>query len=263
MINAVRALNAVRIGDAQEVVVFAHGFGTDQGVWRPFLTTLPPQRGAVLYDLACAPTADPEYFDQARHHTLEGHVEDLLEILARLGVRQCSFVGHSVSGMIGVLAAIQRPDLFKRLILIGASARYTDAPGYRGGFSERDVLGILDSVAANFREWANSFAPHVMDKPLSDPASQTFAASLRRMKPDLAVVMLSAILLSDYRSALGNCTVPAVVLQTRQDPAVPLEAARYLHEHLEGSRFEILDAAGHLPHVSSPEVTAEALRRYL
>lgn len=263
MMDAVRALNAVKIGAAQDVVVFAHGFGADQNVWRPFLPLLAPRSSAVLYDLACAPTADPEYFDQTKHRSLDGHVDDLLEILKRLGIRNCTFVGHSVSGMIGVLAAIRKPHLFKRLILIGASAKYTDSEGYRGGFSECDVRGILDAVAVNFREWAATFAPYVMDKPLSDPAAQTFASSLMRMKPDRAIVMLKAILLSDYRGALEDCTVPAVILQTRLDPAVPIEAARYLNDHLKGSILEVLDAAGHLPHVSSPAVTAEALRRYL
>lgn len=257
------ALNVRMLGTGSDVVVLAHGFGTDQGVWERYLPALTARFRVLLYDLPCAGTADPAYFDLQRHGVLEGHAEDLAEILSGAAVRACSFVGHSVSGMIGILAAIERPDLFRHLITIGASPRYLDAPGYTGGFDTAAVQAMLHAVEARFRVWAQDYTATNIDRPLDDPAAQSFLASILRMRPDIAIGMAKAIFFSDYRAELDRCTVPVTILQTRRDPAVPLQTAEYLRDHLKGSTLEFIETTGHLPHLSAAAQTEAALLRNL
>jgi pimeloyl-ACP methyl ester carboxylesterase len=257
------ALNARCIGRGPETIVLAHGFGTDQGVWQRFIPGLAQRFRVVTYDLACAGTADPSYFDLERHGSLEGHAVDLIEVLAEQKVSRCTFVGHSVSGMIGVLASVEHPELFQHLILIGASARYLDDGDYKGGFDAAAIETVLHAIEVNFRAFAQSYAPLAMDRPLEDPASQTFLASMLRMRPDIAVGMAKAIFFSDYRAVLPNCSVPTTVLQTRRDAAVTNEAALYLRDHLPQSDLEYIETTGHLPHLSAPEAVETALQRHL
>lgn len=258
-----RALNAKMIGTSGDCVVLAHGFGSDQSAWGRLADQLSHDRRVVLYDLACAGSAEAAFFDLRRHGSLDGHVEDLLAILREIGVARCTFVGHSVSAIIGLLAARSNPSLFSKLVMLGASARYMNDESYHGGFSEEDLQGVFDAIAKNYRSWAQSYVPYVMDRPTADPATQTFLASMLAMRPDIALVTARVILLSDYRSVLDECRIPCALLQAQSDPAVPLSAAQYLNDHLAGSVLDILNVSGHLPHISSPDVVYPALRRHL
>jgi len=263
MLVASDALNARVIGDGPEVLVLVHGFGSDQSVWAAYLPWLAQHYRVITYDLPFAGSADPAYFELRRHGGIDGHVQDLLDILGSFAVTRCSLIGHSLGGLIGIFAAIARPDLFERLILIGTSARYLDAPGYKGGMDVATLDASFAAVAANFRGWAESFTPIATGKPLDDPAAQTFLASLLRTRPDIAIAMARPIFLGDYRETVKRCTTSAVILQTEEDPSVPLEAAQTLQQCLKGSRMEIIQTAGHLPHLSAPEAMADAFRRHL
>ncbi|HNB26276.1 MAG TPA: alpha/beta hydrolase [Alphaproteobacteria bacterium] len=258
-----RALNARAVGDSDDILILAHGFGSDQSVWRDYMPWLSQRYRVVAYDLACAGTASPEFFTLPRHESLDGHVDDLIHLLRALSVGRCTFVGHSVSGMLGVLAARRVPEIFEKLILIGASACYLSDTHYMGGFDYDAIGAILNAIRLNYRDWAKSFGPFAVDKAPGDPAAESFVASLLRMRPDVAVAMAKAIFLSDYRAVLPSCTAPTTILQTRHDPAVPLQAAQYLGEHIPASTLEIIDATGHLPHLSAPATMAAALRRHL
>jgi len=257
-----RALNVHRFGSGTETVVLAHGFGSDQGTWKQLIPALRRYR-VVVYDLAGSSAADPAYFDLRQHEDLEGHADDLIRILGDQQVESCTIVGHSVSGVIALLAAIRRPDLFRKLILVGTSARYTDDAGYRGGLDPAHLQHTFTQIATNFREFALATCPGMVGKPADHPATQSFLESVLRMRPDLVLSMAKAIFLSDYRDRLAECKVPAAILQTEYDPAVPLEAAQYLHAHLPNSTFEIIPAEGHHPHLTSPNLFAAALRRHL
>lgn len=260
--DPIRGLNVRSLGSGSETLVLAHGFGSNQEVWRGFIPAL-RRYHVVLYDLAGSSAADPRYFDARRHGDLEAHADDLIAILDELRLDHCTIVGHSVSGVIALLAAIRRPDLFRKLILLGTSARYTDDVGYHGGLDPAGIDAMLAAVATNFREMAFATAPRMFCKPLEHPATQTFLGSLLRMEPDRVVTMARAIFLSDYRDRLDQCTVPAAIIQTEHDPSVPLEAAQYLHAHLKHSSFEIIPAQGHHPHLTAPEIFAAALQRHL
>src|SRR4051812_37150991 len=192
MMVAAEALNAHATGDRPDVLVLVHGFGSDQSIWAPYLPWLSQHYRVISYDLPFAGSADPAFFELRRHESIDGHARDLLEILQSFGVERCSLVGHSLGGLIGIFAAIERPSLFERLILIGTSGRYLDGPDYKGGFNAAMLEAMFEIVAVNFRGWAMSFAPSATRKPLEDPASQTFLVSLLRIKPDITLAMARA-----------------------------------------------------------------------
>ncbi|HVJ44381.1 MAG TPA: alpha/beta hydrolase [Dongiaceae bacterium] len=257
--SAVKALNARMVGNGEEVLVLAHGLGTNQTAWSPFLPALVDHYTIVLYDLACAGSVDPAYFDFVRHHEIAGHVDDLLEIVTALRLQRCIFLGHSVSGMIGLLAAQRLPDAFSQLMLLGASPRYIDDGDYRGGMDGRDVAAIFDAIASNYRNWASSLAPIVVGEDPDHPATTSFLSSLLAMRPDIALAMFKGIFTSDYRRVLPHISPPVTVLQSREDAAVPLSAAKYLYQHLPNSELVIVEASGHLPHCSAPAAFVSAL----
>jgi sigma-B regulation protein RsbQ len=257
------ALNARSIGSGPDVLVLVHGFGSDQTVWTSYLPWLSQHYRVITYDLPFAGSANPAFFNLNRHGGIDGHAQDLVDILQSFDVTRCRLVGHSLGGLIGIFAAIAQPALFERLILLGTSARYLDGPGYKGGLTAELFGTMLDACAANFRGWALSYAPLGTQKPLEDPASQTFLASLLRIQPDIMLAMAQAIFLGDYREPVKRCKTPCIILQTEQDEAVPIEAARCLQACLKGSVLEIIQTKGHLPHLSAPEAVADALRRHL
>jgi len=260
---ATEALNARALGAGPDALVLIHGFGSDQSVWEPYLQWLSQHCRVITYDLPFAGGADPAFFSLERHGGIDGHVQDLFDILHSFSVERCSLIGHSLGGLIGLFAAIERPRLFERLILLSTSARYLDGPHYKGGFNPEMLEGMFAMVAENFRAWAEAFAPAVVAKPLEHPITQTFLTCVLSTRPDIAVAMARPIFAGDYREHVKQCTVPAVLLQTREDNAVPLEAAAALHNSLQSSTLEIINAAGHLPHVSAPEEIAAAFRRHL
>jgi pimeloyl-ACP methyl ester carboxylesterase len=252
--------NAEVSGSGHDYLVLAHGFGADKSIWGPLMPLLAPYYRVVRYDLACAGSADPSLFDIRRHKSLDGYAEDLLGLLVELGIERCTFVGHSMSAMAGILAATMKPAFFERLVLIGASPRYIEGPGYASGFDQAEMARMLDAITRDFDNWSLSFASVVVARPIDDPATQTFLGSLRRMRPDIALATWQAIQTSDYRDVLTACRVPAVILQTRNDPAVPMSVAEFLHSRLAGSILEILDIKGHIPQIIAPAVVAESLR---
>jgi len=257
------ALNARSEGSGPDVLVLVHGFGSDQTIWAPYLPWLAQHYRVLTYDLPFAGSADPAFFELRRHGGIEGHMQDLLDILHSFSVEHCSLIGHSLGGLIGLFAAIERPALFERLILLGTAPRYLDGPDFKGGFDLPTLDAMFAAVVENFRGWAEAYAPTATGKPLQDPGSQTFLASVLRTRPDIAIAMARPIFLADYREHLKQCTTPTVILQTKQDAAVPLEAAVSLQQCLKNSRLEIIEATGHLPHLSAPEAVTAALRRHL
>lgn len=261
--SILRSLNVKVAGEGPRTLVLAHGFGTDQKAWAALLPQLSSLYRVVTYDLACAGGVNPVFFDLRRHGELGGHAEDLLNILATLAVDRCTLVGHSVSGMIGLLAAKAEPDRFDKLVMLGASPHYLNDGDYRGGLERGDIGMVFDAIAANLREWARSTCPMMMDRPADDPATCSFQASVIAMRPDVALATAKAIFMSDLRPQLPHVRTPIVLLQTRADPAVPQAVAEYMHRHLPASTLEVIEATGHLPHLSAPSVVGDALRRHL
>lgn len=252
-------LNARIRGTGKDLLVLSHGFGTDQSAWDGVAGDLAERYQVLTYDLACSGLADPDAFGLERHATLDGYAIDLNDLLDDMAVDSCHFIGHSVSAMIGMLAAIQRPERFSSLTMLGASARYLNDGEYQGGFEQSDVDAILDAIAADFHEWAKQFAPHAIARAADDPAARSFIGSMRRMRPDIALLSWRTIITSDLREWVPLCPVPVSLIQCRRDPAVPQSAADYLRTNLPRASMQILETDGHLPHLAAPELVLPAL----
>ena len=244
-------------------MVFVHGFGCDQSMWRYVIPWFEDRFRCVSFDLAGAGSRGADTYDPERHATLDGYARDVVEICSALDLDGAVYVGHSVSAMIGVLASIRRPDLFSHLVLVGPSPRYVDDGDYVGGFTRSDIDDLLDSLDGNYLGWSAQMAPVIMgndDRPeLGDELTESFC----RTDPDIQRRFARVTFLSDNREDLGQVSVPCLVLQCRNDVIAPEYVGRYVHEHLPRSTFEMLDASGHCPNLSAPDETANAILSYL
>lgn len=263
--SAVLARNNVTIqGIGAQPMLFAHGFGCDQNMWRFVAPAFADTHRVILFDYVGAGKSEPAAYDPERYSTLQGYVQDVLDICTALDLRDVIFVGHSVSAMIGVLAAQQAPEHFARLILIGPSPCYiNDPPGYSGGFERADILGLLDLMEKNFLGWAHFLAPVVMQNPDHPELTHELETSFCSTDPLTARQFAEVTFLSDNRADLSRSRTPALILQCTDDAIAPLSVGRYLHEHLPKSTFQLMRATGHCPHMSHPEETIELIRAYL
>ncbi|PIA33083.1 hypothetical protein AQUCO_04200086v1 [Aquilegia coerulea] len=252
------------LGTGERIIVLAHGFGTDQSVWKHLVPHLINDYRVILFDTMGAGPTNPDYFDFDRYSTLEGYAYDLLAILEELQVDSCIFVGHSVSAMVGVMASITRPDFFSKLILLCASPRYLNDVNYYGGFEQEDLDQLFNAVASNFKVWCSGFAPLAVGGDMDSVAVQEFSRTLFNIRPDIALSIVQTIFQSDLRHALGHVSVPCHILQSSKDLAVPVEVSDYLHKHLGSeSIVEVMSTDGHLPHLSSPDVVNPVLIRHI
>src|SRR5579875_1927088 len=244
-------------------MVFAHGFGCDQHMWRHVAPRFEDDFQVVLFDLAGAGESDPGSYDPARYDSLAAYAEDVLVICDELDLRQVIFVGHSVSAMIGVLAAVEAPDRFAKLVLVGPSPRYTDDGSYVGGFTAADIEELLDSLDSNYLGWSSAMAPVIMgndDRPeLGEELTQSFC----RMDPRIAQQFARVTFLSDNRADLARVTTPTLVLQSRHDVIAPVSVGEYVAQAIPGSELAVLDATGHCPNLSAPDATAAAIADFV
>lgn len=247
------------------VMLFAHGFGCDQDMWRRLLPYFADDYRLVLFDLVGAGRSDAAAYDRAKYGSLDGYAEDLLEICENLDLRDVIVVGHSVSAMIAVIAAARKPGRFAHLILVAPSPRYTDDPsdGYVGGFSREDIDSLLESLDSNYFAWAAALAPMVMGNPDNPGLAEDLHGSFCRTNPSVARHFARVTFLSDSRKELQNVRTSCLILQCSEDLLAPPQVGTYLNQQLKQSTLVNLRATGHCPHVSAPEATAGAIRQYL
>lgn len=250
-------------GEGPETVVFLHGFGCDQTVWKYVAPDFETGWRTMVFDLAGSGMADPSLYDSRRHSRLDGYAEDLIALLDELGLRSVHLVAHSVGTMIGALAAIRREDLFASVAMICPSACYLNLPGYRGGF-EREMLDeLIELLDSNFMAWTRVFAPIVIGNPDRPEHTEAFVETLCRTEPEFASAFARVTFFSDCRGVIGHLGKPTTILQCRQDPVAPEPAIRFVHEAVAGSELIPLDATGHCPHITDPAETSAALTSHL
>ncbi|KMZ61301.1 putative esterase D14L [Zostera marina] len=248
----------------KQTVVLAHGFGTDQSVWKYLVPHLTADYRVILYDNMGAGPTNPEYFDFDRYSSLDGYAYDLLAILESQMVNSCIFVGHSVSAAIGVIASISRPELFTKIVMLAASPRYLNDGDYYGGFEEDDLAQIFSAMTSNFKSWVNGFAPLVVGGDMKSDVVQEFSRTLFNIQPDIAITVAKTIFQSDLRQLLKLVTVPCHILQSTKDLAVPVAVSEYLHRNLSGlSIVEVMGSDGHLPQLSSPDIVIPVLLKHI
>lgn len=256
--------NNVRFaGAGGRTIVFAHGFGCDQAVWRWVAPAFEQDHLTVTFDHVGSGGSDPACYCPEKYSTLDGYAEDLIELCREAELRNIVFVGHSVGAMIGVLAAVKAPALFDRLVLIGPSPRYLNDEGYVGGFEPEEMDELLNALENNFVSWSASMAPVIMHNPDRPELAQVLANTFCRLHPVVARQFARVTFLSDCRAALPQVTTPSLILQCSMDAIAPLDVGRYLHRTIGGSVLRVLEATGHCPHMSAPSETIAAIRAFL
>jgi sigma-B regulation protein RsbQ len=257
--------NAVTVtgNPAGPPMMFAHGFGCDQNMWRFVAPAFADSHRIVLFDHVGNGNSDLSAYDEKRYASLDGYATDVLEIIEEYDLHDVVFVGHSVSAIIGVLAAVREPDRFDRLVLVGPSPRYLDDEGYTGGFSLADIEEMLESLDSNYLGWSSAMAPVIMGNPDRPQLGAELTNSFCRTDPEIAGRFARVTFLSDNRDDLPKLRTPALVLQCTDDVIAPTAVGEYVHRQIPGSTFVQLHATGHCPNLSAPEETVAAIKAWL
>ncbi|WCB92335.1 Sigma factor SigB regulation protein RsbQ [Baekduia alba] len=245
-------------------MVFAHGFGCDHNMWRHVWPSFAAEHRVVLFDHVGHGRSDRSAFDPERHATLDGYAADVLDICRELELdSDVVFVGHSVSAMIGALAAAAEPERFARLVMVGPSPRYLDDDGYVGGFSSADIDGLLASLESNYLGWSSAMAPAIMGNAERPELGAELTASFCATDPAIAAHFARVTFLSDNRDDLARVPTRTLVLQCSSDVIAPSGVGEYVHAHLADSELVVMAATGHCPNLSAPEETVAAIRAFL
>lgn len=265
MPSDVQTRNNVKIfGSGTQPMLFAHGFGCDQNMWRFVTPAFADDYKIVVFDYVGSGKSDLSAYDADRYASLDGYASDVLDICHALDLHDVIFVGHSVSCMVGVLAANREPELFERLILVGPSPRYiNEAPDYVGGFERSDIEGLLETLEKNYLGWANFLAPVIMKNLDRPELSRELESSFCSTDPVIAKRFAEATFFADNRSDLAAVRVPSLIMQCSEDLIAPSTVGEYLSRELRFSTLRNLRAIGHCPHMSHPEETIAVMREWL
>ena len=264
MNQSVLSRNNVKVfGNGSQPMLFAHGFGCDQHMWRFVTPAFSDDYRIVLFDYVGSGKSDLGAYDKNRYKSLDGYAQDVLDVCHALDLHDVIFVGHSVSGMVGVLAAIREPSRFSNLVLVGPSPRYINDGPYVGGFERHDIEELLDTMDKNYIGWSNFMAPAIMKNPdrpeLADELTESFCST----DPVIARNFAEATFFADNRADLPKVSVPSLILQCSEDIIAPNSVGDYLAREMPQSTLRQLQATGHCPHMSHPEETIEAIKTYL
>ena len=248
-------------GSGDQTIVFAHGFGCDQTVWKKIVPAFEPNYRVVLFDYVGSGRSDKSAYSRDRYNSLYGYAQDVLDVCDALELEKIIYVGHSVSGMIGALVSIKRPELLEKLIMIGPSPHYLNEPDYHGGFKEEEIHELLDMMETNYSEWSKYLAPIAMQ---NDEHVGDFEALLNANDPVIARQFAEVTFFSDHREDVPKIPVRTLILQTSADAIAPPEVGQFLHEQIPGSKLVTMKTAkGHNPHISQPEETVQEIRCFI
>ncbi|OHX51136.1 sigma factor sigB regulation protein rsbQ [Planococcus salinarum] len=250
-------------GQGQKVLVFAHGFGCDQYVWDQIAPAFEEKYRVVLFDYVGSGKSDKTAYNRERYRTLHGYKKDLLELCDALSLENIVFIGHSVSSMIGALAAVERPELMKNLIMIGPSPYFLSEPGYQGGFEKEDLEGMLRMIEGDYNEFARFLSPLVMQNASRPHLAAEFEQLLCSNDAEVLRDFAEATFLSDVRAELEKVAVPTLILQSQNDAVASEAVGEYVHSRIKNSEYRLLDAEGHSPHVSDADEIIKKIWAYL
>ena len=255
--------NVKILGKGSQPMLFAHGYGCDQNMWRFVYPAFEEEYKVILFDHVGAGNSDHSLYSQDKYGSLEGYAEDILEICEELDLQDVILVGHSVSSMIAVLAGIADPQRFSHLVLVSPSPRFINEEGYVGGFDKEDIDELMDALDSNYLGWSANIAPVIMGNPDKPELGEELANSFCRTNPEIAKHFAQVTFLSDNREDLSRVTIPSLVLQCSEDVLAPQEVGKFVHKEIRNSVFHLLEATGHCPNLSAPEETVEAIKKYL
>ena len=251
------------LGRGTQPILFAHGFGCDQNMWRFITPAFENDYRLVLFDYVGSGKSDVSAWDEQRYSSLDGYARDVLDIIEALDLRDIIFIGHSVSSMVGVIAANRAPERFSRLIMVGPSPRYVNDEGYAGGFERADIEGLLELMDKNYIGWANFLAPVVMKNEDRPELTRELHESFCSTDPKITRRFAETTFFADNRADLPNVRIPSLIMQCSEDAIAPVEVGTYVHRATPNSTLRMMKATGHCPHISHPEETIEAIQTYL
>lgn len=261
---SVKARNNVQCyGGGPVSMLFAHGFGCDQSMWRLIAPAFAERFKVITFDLVGSGSSDRSAYDRDKYSSLQGYADDLLEIVDEFTQGPVIFVGHSVSAMVGVLATAAAPGRFAAQILVGPSPCYINDGDYHGGFSREDIDELLDTMDANYLGWSSNMAPAIMGVPEQPELGIELTTSFCRNDPEIAKHFARVTFLSDHRGDLARSSTPALILQCSEDLVAPLAVGDYLHRHLPNSVLAVIENVGHCPHLSAPAASSAAMNAFL
>lgn len=255
--------NNVRVFGNGRPIVFAHGYGLDQTMWQHITPAFSETHQIILFDHVGAGNSDITSYDRTKYNSLHGYAADVLEICETLKLERPIFVGHSVSSMIGILAAIQKPDLFESIILIGPSACYLNRDSYMGGFNQADIENLLTSIDDNYFGWATSMASALMKNADRPQLATELASTFCKVNPEIASHFARVIFLTDNRSHLNKIKIPTLILQASDDLVAPVTVGQFIKDNISTSQIVNLKATGHFPSISAPEETIQAIKNFI
>lgn len=244
-------------------MMFAHGFGCDQNMWRLVTPAFESDYKIVLFDHVGSGSSNLSAYSSDKYNSLHGYAHDILEICREMDLTNVIFVGHSVASMMGLLAAIEEPDRFAKLILITPSPSYINDTNYVGGFSQTDIEGLLETLDSNYLGWSRQMAPLIMGNPERPMLGEELTNSFCRTDPEIAKQFARVTFLSDNRSDLQRANVPALILQCSEDAIAPQVVGEYVHQQIARSELVLMRATGHCPNLSAPEETVAAIKAFL
>jgi sigma-B regulation protein RsbQ len=249
--------------EADQTIIFSHGFGTDQNIWAEVSAPFLKDYKVILYDLVGAGKANIDAFNPETYDTLYAYANDLTDLCESLHVQNAILVAHSVSGMIGMLAGIEAPRFFSKMIFLGASPCYVNSETYTGGFTQEALNDLFNSMETNYYAWISGFAPYVMSNDDRPELAEKFAKTLAEIRPDIAVSVARTIFQGDYRSKLPEHTIPTLLIHNDNDPAVPVSVGKYMNVRIPNSKLKLVHSSGHFPHVSAPLEVIQSIQNFI
>lgn len=255
--------NVQVMGEGASPILFAHGYGCDQKMWRHLTPAFEREFKVVLFDYVGSGESDLSSFSRSRYSSLAGYAQDVLEICDALDLEECAFVGHSVSSMVGALASIQSPSRISKLVMIGPSPCYMNDGEYQGGFARKDIEGLLELLESNPTAWAQMMAPLIMGNENRPELSEELRSSFCRADPLIANHFARVTFLSDNRADLQRVNAKSLILQCANDAIAPVHIGQYVHKNMPNSELVLLTAQGHCPHLSAPCEVATHMHRFL
>lgn len=263
MTDVIRRNNVRVTGEGQQAIIFAHGFGCSQNVWRHFVMAYQAKFKLVLFDFVGAGQSDLSAYDSKRYSSLHGYAQDVLDIIEALHLSNVIFIGHSVSSMVGVKAAIMRPAYFSKLIFVAPSPYYINDGDYVGGLDKEDLINLLTLMDSNYLGWSSFLGPQVMGNADRPELGEELTANFCATDPEIAKEFARVTFLSDNRADLEKLETASLSLQCTDDILAPLEVGYYIQQKAKNNTLKILEATGHCPHLSAPEETMAAINAYL
>jgi sigma-B regulation protein RsbQ len=255
--------NVTILGTGNKIMFFVHGYGCDQNMWRFITPHFKNTYKIVLIDLVGTGKSDESAYDYDKYNSLKGHADDIINICDALNLEDVCMVAHSVSAMIATLAAVKRPTLFKKLIMIGPSPRYINDADYFGGFSEKDIEELLETLDSNYLGWSSAMAPVIMGNLDRPELAAELETSFCQNNPEIASHFAKVTFLADNRSDLKKLAIDTLIIQSEEDAIASLEVGQFVHKNIANSKLVVLESTGHCPHMSAPNKTIEAIKNYL